>query len=66
VLLRNDGTGRLIDRSTILPREPSLGRASAVLVTDVDDDGTRDITAIDAGGAPRPAAQRAGQREPSP
>jgi hypothetical protein len=53
VLLRNDGTGRLLDRSTILPASLRSGGASALVVTDVDDDGDEDITAIDASGAPR-------------
>ena len=53
VLLRNDGTGKLLDRSTILPPNIRSGGASALVVTDVDDDGDEDITAIDAGGSPR-------------
>ena len=53
VLLRNDGTGRLLDRSTILPATLRSGGAASLVVTDFDDDGDEDITAIDAGGAPR-------------
>jgi len=50
--LRNDGTGKLLDRSTILPANiRSLG-TSALAVSDVDDDGDEDITVIDAAGTP--------------
>ena len=53
VLLRNDGAGRFLDRSTILPENLRTGGASALAVSDVDDDGDEDITLVDAGGAPR-------------
>ena len=53
VLLRNDRAGRFLDRSTILPASLRTGGASALAVSDVDDDGDEDITLLDAGGAPR-------------
>ncbi|HEU4722119.1 MAG TPA: FG-GAP-like repeat-containing protein, partial [Gemmatimonadaceae bacterium] len=53
VLLRNDGTGKFLDRSTILPAALRTGGASALAVSDVDDDGDEDITLVDAGGTPR-------------
>ena len=39
LLLRNDGTGRFLDRSTLLPATVRSGGAAALVVTDVDDDG---------------------------
>ncbi|HKH92737.1 MAG TPA: FG-GAP-like repeat-containing protein, partial [Gemmatimonadaceae bacterium] len=53
VLLRNDGTGKFLDRSTILPASLRTVGALALAVSDVDDDGDEDITFVDAGGAPR-------------
>ena len=52
-LLRNDGTGKFLDRSTVLPANLRSGGASALAVTDVDDDGDEDIVATDASGALR-------------
>ena len=52
-LLRNDGTGKFLDRSTILPADLRSAGASTVAVSDVDDDGDEDITLVDAAGAPR-------------
>lgn len=50
-LLRNDGTGRFLDRSSILPA--TLRGGSAAAVTDVDEDGDEDVFIIDQAGAPR-------------
>ena len=52
-LLRNDGTGKFLDRSSILPASLRTGGASALAVSDVDDDGDEDIALVDAGGVPR-------------
>jgi Flp pilus assembly protein TadD len=50
--LRNDGTGKLIDRSVILPAGIRSRGASAMAVYDIDDDGDEDIAMMDAAGAP--------------
>lgn len=52
-LFRNDGTGRFLDRSTLLPGPVRTGGASAVVVSDVDNDGDQDLLLIDGSGAPR-------------
>jgi hypothetical protein len=52
-LFRNDGTGRFLDRSTLIP-DPVRGKgASAIAASDVDDDGDQDLVMIDGAGAPR-------------
>ena len=52
-LFRNDGTGRFVDRSTLIPAPVRAVGASAVAVTDVDDDGDEDLLLIDGTAAPR-------------
>jgi hypothetical protein len=52
-LFRNDGTGRFVDRSTLIPAPVRAAGASAIAVSDVDDDGDEDLLLIDATGAPR-------------
>ena len=52
-LFRNDGTGRFLDRSTLIPTPVRAAGASAIAVSDVDDDGDEDLVLIDAAGAPR-------------
>ncbi|MDP9204616.1 MAG: FG-GAP-like repeat-containing protein [Gemmatimonadota bacterium] len=52
-LFRNDGTGRLLDRSSLIPASARAAGASAIAVSDVDDDGDEDLVLTDAGGAPR-------------
>ena len=52
-LLRNDGTGRFIDRSTVIPAPVRAAGASAIAVSDVDEDGDEDLFLIDGAGAPR-------------
>jgi hypothetical protein len=52
-LFRNDGTGRFVDRSTVVPGPARAAGASAIVVSDVDDDGDLDLLLIDAAGAPR-------------
>ena len=52
-LFRNDGTGRLIDRSTVIPPPVRATGASAIAVSDVDEDGDEDLFLIDSAGAPR-------------
>jgi Tfp pilus assembly protein PilF len=52
-LLRNDGTGRMIDRSTIVPEPARVAGAQSLIATEVDDDGDEDVVLIDGRGAPR-------------
>ena len=52
-LLRNDGTGRLVDRSAIVPEQIRAAGARALAVSEVDDDGDEDLLLIDGTGAPR-------------
>jgi Flp pilus assembly protein TadD len=48
-LLRNDGTGRFEDRSTLLP--PTLQSGTSIVVGDVDEDGDQDLVIGGPGGA---------------
>jgi tetratricopeptide (TPR) repeat protein len=52
-LFRNDGTGRFLDRSTLVPAPVRAAGASSIAVSDVDDDGDEDLFLMDAAGAPR-------------
>ena len=52
-LFRNDRTGKFLDRSTLVPAPVRAAGASAIAVTDVDDDGDEDLLLVDATGAPR-------------
>lgn len=52
-LFRNDGTGRLLDRSALVPAAVRAAGASALAVSDVDADGDQDLLLIDAAGAAR-------------
>jgi len=52
-LFRNDGTGKLVDRSTLIPAPVRAAGALAIAVSDVDDDGDEDLLLVDASGAPR-------------
>ncbi|MDQ2666981.1 MAG: FG-GAP-like repeat-containing protein [Gemmatimonadota bacterium] len=52
-LFRNDGSGKFIDRSTLLPDGVRKLGASSLVVTDIDDDGDEDLLLLDATGAPR-------------
>jgi hypothetical protein len=52
-LFRNDGSGKFLDRSTLIPNTVRSAGASAVAVSDVDDDGDEDLWMIDGTGAPR-------------
>ncbi|MFL5639257.1 MAG: FG-GAP-like repeat-containing protein [Gemmatimonadaceae bacterium] len=53
LLLRNDGTGRFLDRSTVIPSPVRAIGASAISVSDVDEDGDEDLFLIDGSGGPR-------------
>ncbi|HMG71531.1 MAG TPA: FG-GAP-like repeat-containing protein [Gemmatimonadaceae bacterium] len=52
-LFRNDGTGKFLDRSTLIPAPSRASGASAIAVSDVDDDGDEDLLLMDGAGAPR-------------
>ncbi|MDB4871477.1 MAG: ASPIC/UnbV domain protein, partial [Gemmatimonadales bacterium] len=52
VLFRNDGTGKFVDRSTLIPEPVRSAGASAIAVSDVDEDGDEDLLLVDAAGAP--------------
>ncbi|MEP7000967.1 MAG: FG-GAP-like repeat-containing protein [bacterium] len=52
-LLRNDGTGAFVDRSTLIPTTVRKGGASSISVMDIDDDGDEDVLVLAADGAPR-------------
>jgi len=52
-LFRNDGTGRFLDRSTLVPTAVRTTGASAIAVSDLDDDGDEDVLLINTAGAPR-------------
>ena len=52
-LFRNDGTGKFLDRSSLIPSAVREGGASAIAVTDIDDDGDEDLVLVDDAGAPR-------------
>jgi len=52
-LFRNDGTGKFLDRSSLIPAPVRAGGATAIAASDVDDDGDEDLLLMDAAGAPR-------------
>ena len=52
-LLRNDASGRYIDRAPLIPDAVRKSGGASLAVTDIDDDGDEDLLFIDASGAPR-------------
>jgi Tfp pilus assembly protein PilF len=52
-LFRNDGTGRLLDRSTLVPAAVRAAGGTALAVSDIDADGDEDLVLIDGAGVPR-------------
>jgi len=52
-VFRNDGSGKYLDRSTLLPASSRAAGALAIAPSDVDDDGDIDLWTIDGNGAPR-------------
>ena len=52
-LFRNDGTGRFLDRSTLIPDGARKAGASSIAVSDIDGDGDEDLLLMDAFGSPR-------------
>ena len=51
-LFRNDGAGKFVDRSSVLPSNMRPGGATSVAVSDVDDDGDLDVWLVDSAGGP--------------
>ncbi len=49
-LLRNDGTGRFSDQSSLIPAPARAAGASELALSDVDADGDEDLLLIDGGG----------------
>ncbi|HYS69998.1 MAG TPA: CRTAC1 family protein, partial [Gemmatimonadaceae bacterium] len=52
-LFRNDGTGKFIEQSTVIPANVRAVGALAIAVSDVDEDGDEDLWLMDGTGAPR-------------
>jgi tetratricopeptide (TPR) repeat protein len=52
VLLRNDRTGRFIDRSALLPAALRSAGGAAMTIADADDDGDEDFFIMDPAGVP--------------
>ena len=51
-LFHNDGTGRFVNQSSLLPITLRAAGATALAVSDIDDDGDEDLFITDARGAP--------------
>ena len=51
-LYRNDGTGKFLDRTTLLPSSVRSGGAMQISASDADDDGDQDVWLVDGKGAP--------------
>ena len=52
-LFRNDGTGKFLDHSALIPEPARAAGGSLISVLDVDDDGDEDLVLMDGTGAPR-------------
>ena len=52
-LLRNDGTGKFLDRSTLIPIPARTTGGATIAVSDLDDDGDEDVLLMNTAGAPR-------------
>lgn len=61
-LFRNDGAGRFLDRSTIVPAPVRAAGATAIVASDVDVDGDQDLLLVDAANAPRLLRNHNGNR----
>ncbi|MGH7603963.1 MAG: FG-GAP-like repeat-containing protein [Gemmatimonadaceae bacterium] len=59
-LFRNDGTGKFIDRSSVIPDLVRASGAGVIAVSDVDEDGDEDVFITDTNGAPRLLRNEAG------
>jgi len=52
-VLRNDGKGAFVDRSTLIAAATRSAGARSIVASDVDGDGDEDLWVIDASGSPR-------------
>jgi FG-GAP-like repeat/ASPIC and UnbV len=52
LLFRNDGTGKFLDRSNLIPESVRFAGGSAIALSDVDEDGDEDLVVMDAAGMP--------------
>ncbi|MEO8336531.1 MAG: FG-GAP-like repeat-containing protein [bacterium] len=52
-LLKNDGTGKFVDRSSLLPAAVRSAGAGTIAVTDIDGDGDEDLMLLDGNDVPR-------------
>ncbi|MEO6528814.1 MAG: FG-GAP-like repeat-containing protein [Gemmatimonadaceae bacterium] len=52
-LFRNDGTGRFLDKRSLVPDAVRSAGATSIAVTDMDEDGDEDVVLLDRAGAPR-------------
>jgi Flp pilus assembly protein TadD len=53
VLLKNDGTGKFVDRSALIPAAVRGAGARMIAATDIDGDGDEDLMLLDVDDAPR-------------
>ena len=51
-LFRNDGTGKFLDKSTLIPAPVRAAGATSIALADVDNDGDEDLLVMDNAGAP--------------
>jgi len=51
-LFRNDGAGRFLDKSILVPPTVRTGTTAAIALADVDNDGDEDLLMMDNAGAP--------------
>src|SRR5206468_7752372 len=52
LLFRNDGTGKFLDRSNLIPESVRFAGGSAIALSDVDEDGDEDLFVMDIAGMP--------------
>ncbi|MDB4888923.1 MAG: ASPIC/UnbV domain protein [Gemmatimonadetes bacterium] len=53
VVLKNDGTGKFVDKSSLIPPAVRGAGAAMIAVTDIDGDGDEDLMLLDVNDAPR-------------
>jgi DNA-binding SARP family transcriptional activator len=65
LVFRNDGSGRFVDRSSVVPPPARAGGGNALAVTDADEDGDEDLFLIDGAGTPRLLRNESGNANPA-